>query len=240
MLKAIFFDRDETLCDTKYSNRKATEALKKRIEIDYPTIDASYFVQRYNDGFYKKLHGEYPELVELLSNELHYRTHLIILIAKELHVTLSQKSALALQALFDTTRMVHFDFFDKIKQSLLELRKNYTLVVITNGPAFSQHPKLKTVEMCKYVDHIIVEGDEPEGKPAPSIFKKALNLAKVEPHEVLHIGDSHECDIVGATGVNIPSVWITHQSSKPSLMATYTINSPEQMFAVIKQHSQSV
>ncbi|WP_019613773.1 HAD family hydrolase [Psychromonas ossibalaenae] len=239
MLKAIFFDMDETLCDTNHSNLKAIEALKKRIENDYPRIDSNAFVQRYADGFYKKLHDEYPELIELLGNELQYRTHLIALLGKEQSIVISEDRALDLQVLFDTTRMHHFDFFDGVKQQLIELRKHYTFVVITNGPTFSQYPKLKAVEMSKYVDHILVGGDEPEEKPAESIFKKALSLAKVEAHEVLHIGDSHECDIVGAAEVNIPSVWISHQSFEHSPLAAYTVNFPSQMFAVIKQHSQS-
>lgn len=91
---------------------------------------------------------------------------------------------------------------------LIELRQHYTLVVITNGPIFSQHPKLAATEMSEWVDHIIVGGEEPEEKPAASIFRKALKLADVKPEEALHIGDSLAADIAGANDMDILSVWV--------------------------------
>ncbi|PMH45928.1 HAD family hydrolase [Vibrio sp. 10N.286.49.B3] len=240
MLKAIFFDMDETLCDTSYSNRKASEALTESIERHYPMMDSNLFVQRYTDGFYKRLHADYPELLTLLNDELEYRTHLIILIAREQDVLISKEEALALQVTFDQSRMDHFDFFAGVEDKLVALREKYTLVVITNGPGFSQHPKLKAVAMSQYADHIIVGGDEPEEKPAQSIFTKALNLAKVQASEVIHIGDSYECDIIGAANSDIASVWVSYQAETTSSLANYTIDHPDEMFAVIEQHSQSI
>jgi len=85
------------------------------------------------------------------------------------------------------------------------------LVVITNGPEFSQVPKVEAVNMADYVDHIIIGGQEPEQKPFSSIFEKALKLAGCEAHEAIHVGDSLAADIVGAHNSGITSVWIQHQ-----------------------------
>ena len=94
---------------------------------------------------------------------------------------------------------------------LAEARKLFTLVVITNGPEFSQVPKVERVNLAEHVDHIIIGGQEPEEKPAPSIFYKALKLANCEAHEAVHVGDSLATGISGAHNSGITSVWIQHQ-----------------------------
>ncbi|MEH6652034.1 MAG: hypothetical protein V7707_18585 [Motiliproteus sp.] len=50
-------------------------------------------------------------------------------------------------------------------------------ILNTNGPEFSQIPKLEAVSLAEHVDHFIIGGQEPEQKPARSIFDKALTLA---------------------------------------------------------------
>jgi N-acylneuraminate-9-phosphatase len=94
---------------------------------------------------------------------------------------------------------------------LTEARKLFTLVVITNGPEYSQVPKVEAIKLAEYVDHIIIGGQEPEQKPARSIFEKALKLANCKAHEAIHVGDSLAADIVGAHNSGITSVWISHQ-----------------------------
>ncbi len=81
--------------------------------------------------------------------------------------------------------------------------------------------------MQSHVDFIIVGGDEPEEKPAPSIFSKAMSLANVQPEEALHVGDSLSSDIYGANRSGIKSVWISdstqninevHKEHQPTYM----------------------
>ena len=83
--------------------------------------------------------------------------------------------------------------------------------MITNGPEFSQIPKVERINLKDHVDHIIIGGQEPEQKPARSIFDKALTLAQCKPHEAIHVGDSLASDIAGAHNCGITSVWIQHQ-----------------------------
>ena len=65
--------------------------------------------------------------------------------------------------------------------------------------------------LAEHVDHIIIGGEEPEQKPAVSIFEKALRLAGCEAHEAIHVGDSLASDIAGAHNSGITSVWVQHQ-----------------------------
>jgi HAD superfamily hydrolase (TIGR01549 family) len=133
--------------------------------------------------------------------------------------------------------MAAFEFFPGVKELLLELRGKYKLVVITNGPAFSQHPKLVKVSMKEYVDHIIVGGDEPEEKPCASIFEKALALVDASPSEVIHIGDSLTSDIDGANQMGIKSVWIAPNDSEngTTIIPTHRLASILDLHKVLRE-----
>ncbi len=196
MLKAIFFDMDETLCGTSQADKVAGQEFAAWIKTTYPKLtDPEAFLQRYLQGVYKKLNAEFPQLVALLPDENAFRCGLIKTILEEQGVEVSAEEAQQAQNFFDSARMNAFSFLPGVKEMLAELRQHYTLVVITNGPIFSQHPKLAATNMSEWVDHIIVGGEEPEEKPAASIFHKALSLAGVKPQESLHIGDSLAADI---------------------------------------------
>ncbi len=209
VLKAIFFDMDETLCGTTQANEVAGLELAAWAKATYPQLaDPDTFLQRYLQGMYKELNAEFPQLVRLLPDENAFRCGLIQTILAEQDIEISAEQAQQAQLFFDSARMNAFSFFPGVKEMLVELRQHYTLVVITNGPIFSQHPKLAATNMREWVDHIIVGGEEPEEKPAASIFQKALNLADVKPEQALHIGDSLAADIAGANNMDILSVWV--------------------------------
>ena len=84
---------------------------------------------------------------------------------------------------------------------LLRLRE-LTLGVLSNIDrdmgALSQELGLEP-----YLDFTVTSGEVGRGKPHPPIFLTALERAGVEPREVLHVGDSHASDVVGARGVGI-------------------------------------
>lgn len=236
MLKAIFFDMDETLCGTSEADKLAGQAFARWVKERYPQLtDEQRFIQRYLAGVYKQLNAEFPQLVALLPDEAAFRCGLIRILLAEQGVAIDEVAAQAAQAYFDQQRMAAFTFFPGVDELLVSLRERYTLVVITNGPIFSQYPKLAAVNMPKWVDHIIVGGDEPEEKPAASIFQKALNLAGVQPEEVIHIGDSLPSDIAGANQMGITSVWVdaSGNGEPGDIIPSYTVRSVIDLPAIL-------
>ncbi|EGR2732768.1 HAD-IA family hydrolase [Vibrio parahaemolyticus] len=241
MLKAIFFDMDETLCGTSQADKAAGQKFAAWIQQTYPQIsDPQAFLQRYLQGVYKKLNAEFPQLVALLPDENAFRCGLIQTILAENGIHIDAEQAQQAQHYFDSARMVAFTFFPGVKEMLTDLRKHYKLVVITNGPIFSQHPKLKATQMNEWVDHIIVGGEEPEEKPAASIFQKALNLVDVKPEEALHIGDSLAADIAGANNMGILSVWVnaTGASNPTEITPNFEIRETVELKEILKTLAQ--
>ncbi|EGR2892526.1 HAD family hydrolase [Vibrio parahaemolyticus] len=241
MLKAIFFDMDETLCGTSQADKAAGQKFAAWIQQTYPQIsDPQAFLQRYLQGVYKKLNAEFPQLVALLPDENAFRCGLIQTILSEVGIHIDAEQAQQAQHYFDSARMGAFTFFPGVKEMLTDLRKHYKLVVITNGPIFSQHPKLKATQMDEWVDHIIVGGEEPEEKPAASIFQKALNLVDVKPEEALHIGDSLAADIAGANNMGILSVWVnaTGASNPTEITPNFEIRETVELKEILKTLAQ--
>ncbi|ELU9053876.1 HAD-IA family hydrolase [Vibrio parahaemolyticus] len=241
MLKAIFFDMDETLCGTSQADKAAGQKFAAWIQQTYPQVsDPQAFLQRYLQGVYKKLNAEFPQLVALLTDENAFRCGLIQTILAEDGIHIDAEQAQQAQHYFDSARMGAFTFFPGVKEMLTDLRKHYKLVVITNGPIFSQHPKLKATQMDEWVDHIIVGGEEPEEKPAASIFQKALNLVDVKPEEALHIGDSLAADIAGANNMGILSVWVnaTGASNPTEITPNFEIRETVELKEILKTLAQ--
>ncbi|ALG53314.1 MULTISPECIES: HAD family hydrolase [Vibrio] len=241
MLKAIFFDMDETLCGTSQADKAAGQKFAAWIQQTYPQVsDPQAFLQRYLQGVYKKLNAEFPQLVALLPDENAFRCGLIQTILAENGIHIDAEQAQQAQHYFDSARMGAFTFFPGVKEMLTDLRKHYKLVVITNGPIFSQHPKLKATQMDEWVDHIIVGGEEPEEKPAASIFQKALNLVDIKPEEALHIGDSLAADIAGANNMGILSVWVnaTGASNPTEITPNFEIRETVELKEILKTLAQ--
>jgi len=216
MLKALFLDMDDTLCDTTKANMIAKQRMDKAIKAHYgEAIDGAAIADAYVQGIYRQWNDEertrYLAIITQQS-ESAFRVQLIQdLLAKHSVPEVDHQTAQALQENFDIHRLDAFDFYPGIINFLAQARKTFTLVVITNGPEFSQVPKVNAINLHDHVDHVIIGGQEPEQKPARSIFEKALTLANCEAHEACHVGDSLAADIVGAHNSGITSVWIKHQ-----------------------------
>ncbi len=240
MLKALFLDMDETLCDTRGANDKAQQLMGLAIEAKFDGVDGQRAASEYVAGIYREWSSEqrerYMPIIET-QGEGAFRLQLIRDLFAGQHVdSVTDVDAQALQDRFDADRIDAFEFYPGIAEFLTQARKLFTLVVITNGPEFSQIPKVKAVKLADYVDHIIIGGQEPEQKPSPSIFEKALRLAGCAAHEVLHVGDSLAADIVGAYNSGITSVWIQHQQpldAELGINPGHTVLHPSEIPALI-------
>lgn len=85
-------------------------------------------------------------------------------------------------------------------QMLKQLRKNYLLAIITNGPSAAQWEKVSKLGLnmngkSSLFDCILVSADLPFEKPDPRIFLAACNYLGVAPSTCIMVGDKLETDI---------------------------------------------
>lgn len=227
MIKVISFDLDDTLCDTKLANQKGLDAIECKINFLYAgLIDSKSFSHSYNEGIHRRLTLDEEALFYPISCERSFRLSLIKYLLKKLGLALPREDDIyAIQLAFDRDRIKYFDFYPDVKKLLIRLKRHYRIVVITNGPTFSQYAKIEAVNLKKYVELILIGGEEPYEKPHMSIFHKALSLMVCIVTEAIHIGDSYSCDIIGGHNAGLKTVWITPSSNEAQLVADYSIDS---------------
>lgn len=208
-IRAVFLDMDHTLCDTKRADKLALLDFKQSLIATYGHDNAVKIAMNY----LRVIYGENRHLAgwekEPDETEIEFRAKLLEKTAKEICETESNRNDLIdFAQLFMDLRIKHFSFFPKVEDMLLKLRSSYKLILVSNGPLFSQKPKIAKVCMSEYVDHIILGGALAHEKPHPSIFALACKKAKCMPSEAIHVGDKLDSDIKGANNFGITSIWV--------------------------------
>ena len=207
--KALFLDMDHTLCDTAKADEMGILHLGQllfKVKPEHPLVECQNLIRHFMALLYKN-----PDELVRAENEpeTHYRARLLQWslngkLPGNVNLDICSKWIDALMV----SRMEHFDFFEGTTEKLKTWRQEYRLVVVTNGPVYSQQPKAERIHLDQHVDRVVLAGEHPWQKPDPLLFEWALQQEQLEPHEVLHVGDSLGSDIAGAISASIPNVWV--------------------------------
>lgn len=76
---------------------------------------------------------------------------------------------------------------------------------------------LKGLGIGDYFDTVTISSLARSAKPAPGIFRLALEKHVLDPEEALHIGDSLRDDVVGAQRAGLAGVLIQRQGDQPEI-----------------------
>ncbi len=129
--------------------------------------------------------------------------------------------ALALGPLTETLlAALRFRPFPEVPETLREARaRGLRLVVVSNWDV-SLHDVLADTGLAALVDGVITSAEQGSAKPAPAIFARGLQLAGVEAHEALHVGDSFEHDVAGARAAGIEPLLVVREGEAPAGVRT--------------------
>jgi putative hydrolase of the HAD superfamily len=121
-------------------------------------------------------------------------------------VDLEQMAAVLLASL-------QFSVFDDVRPALAAARRSGRRLVVVSNWDVSLHGVLARLGVDALVDGILTSAEFGERKPAPSIFKRALDIAGVPAPEAVHVGDSLEEDVAGARAAGIEAVLLVRAGS---------------------------
>jgi FMN hydrolase / 5-amino-6-(5-phospho-D-ribitylamino)uracil phosphatase len=111
----------------------------------------------------------------------------------------------ALEVFFAARNRV--EFYEDVRPSLLRLHSRYRLFALSNGNADLQRCGIADL----FAGHVTASAAG-AAKPDPRIFAHLVDMAGVEPHRMLHIGDDPLADVVGATQAGMQAVWLNRDA----------------------------
>lgn len=91
-----------------------------------------------------------------------------------------------------------------------ELREEYRVGLLTNGPIVAQRDKLETLGWTDLFDVTVITGDLPAGKPDERAFGAVLSALDVDAGRAVYVGDQVETDVDGAKDAGLRAVQVLY------------------------------
>jgi len=192
-IRAVFFDLDDTLCDTIGTREPRARLAFQRLAPACPGLDEEDFVARVmapvaGDRAVRGLRAVIEE-IGLAGGELFRQ---------------------ALDIWFFVGCDGLLQPFPGVQETVASLSRGHVLGVITNGDEGLQRSKLSQIGVDARIEYFIASGSAGCEKPDPRIFRHACSLAGVAPGETVFVGDRVDVDVTGAKAAGMRSVWFNH------------------------------
>lgn len=98
-------------------------------------------------------------------------------------------------------------YFNGALEVLETLAAHYQLGALTNGNA-----NVEKLGLDRYFSFAFSSADLGASKPAPEMFRAALDHCGAQPRQGIHIGDHLIDDIQGAAAVGMHTIWVNHNA----------------------------
>ncbi|MEO3680576.1 HAD-IA family hydrolase [Rheinheimera sp. FR7-31] len=219
-IQVLSFDLDDTLYDNKPVIAAAEQAMLQTLALHAPQ----------SQGLNSEFWWQQRKLLAKTNPDIRHdigRWRLLGLEAGLLSLGLAQSKAsniaqLAYAAfLTERTRIM---LKPDIIRLLSTLAKHYRLIAITNGNA-SIH-KMGVSELFEFS---LQAGPDGRMKPYADLFLAAADRLQVEPSAILHIGDSHRADVLGALNAGCQAAWLDHHKSAVSILPHIRLTDVQQL-----------
>jgi putative hydrolase of the HAD superfamily len=213
VIRAVFFDLDDTLCDAA-----PAFALGLRAAFDTALVAAPGLTAPALHAAWQRTHAELFPLLE--SGALTMAQVRDMRFRRTLAAVGAPDDALAdrLNDLLGETQLAHLRRFDDVA-ALGALRKRGVFVgVITNGAddacADSQRTKAERLGLLGEIDGFWVSDTTGYRKPDPRAFTSALAAADCAAGGGLFVGDSLTADVAGANAAGLRSALLLRDASQ--------------------------
>jgi putative hydrolase of the HAD superfamily len=189
-VRAVFFDLDDTLCDTIGTREARAHLAFEAIARERPDVGREEFVARVMETTGDRIVRGVPAVVE------------------EMRIAGSEAGRSAIGAWFFAGCIDLLRALEGVAETVERLRDDYALGVITNGGGKLQ--RVKWLRLNLGIELVVISGECGFEKPDPRIFAHALALAGVNARETVFAGDRLDVDVAGAKGAGMRAIWFNH------------------------------
>ncbi len=188
MIKAILFDLDNTLIDFMIMKRKCCEAaIDSMIAAGLKMTKARAMKLLYEQ--YSKYGIEYQQIFQKFFKAVKGKIDYKIIA----HGILAYRKV----------KESYLTPYPHVISTLIELKKNYKLAIISDAPRIEAWMRLVTMKLDDFFDVVITAADVRKTKTHSAPFNAALKALKIKPEEALMVGDRLSRDILPAKKLKI-------------------------------------
>ncbi len=228
MIKAVFFDIDDTLFDsTTLAAMARINAIKAMMESGLPVknITKGYnmlmkIVEKYGPNYDR----HFDRLLEILENARDPRIIAAGVIA------------------YHDTKQAYLKPEPEVVPTLIALRdEGYKLGIVSNGRSVKQWEKIIRLGLQHFFNVVVISEEAGSEKPDPRIFQRALNELQIEPEESVYVGDHLKIDIAGANRAGMISVKIRRgkhkyeKASESNMEPRYVIRKLSDLLRIVER-----
>ena len=190
MIRAVFFDLDNTLVDRQAAFERYLEELGRR----FPSLRLDQVRALDDDGLAPR-HTFCAAVVESCPG--------LGMSAGEFWDDFADGVVLAVEPR------------PRVTELLSRVGRRYRLAVVSNGSGPRQRQKLARAGLAELLPDCFISGEVGARKPDPRLFRFALSCTGLRADEVLFVGDDPARDIAGACSAGLHTCWISHGRPYP-------------------------
>lgn len=127
-------------------------------------------------------------------------------------------------------------FNDDALEIIKAQKKNYQIIIVTNGTAIAQKKKLERSGLDKIADNIFISEEVGYEKPSIHFFERVIAEAGIDDvSQAVIIGDSLTSDIQGGVNAGIDTCWYNPKEdvNDTKLNPTYIIKNLHELCEIV-------
>lgn len=232
MVKILTFDLDNTLWSVDPIIARAESAMMEWIYKNEPELRFKVSTVQF-EQYKERISHENPDIRHDLT-QLRLKTLRQVLDGHPIQGDVNEIVKKAYEVFQQQRNIVQY--FPYVLEILEDLAARYPLYALSNGNA-----DIHRVGIGHLFKHHLSAASVGFAKPHPAMFQQALEHAKVEAHEAIHIGDHPEQDIKAARDLGMKTIWINWHNQpwpladQPDAIITNFEELPDAIDALVRE-----
>jgi putative hydrolase of the HAD superfamily len=227
-IRAVSLDLDDTLWEVLPVLRRAEARLAAWLDRHYPRLGTEYGLERFR-ALRVALAQAHPDLAHDMT---WLRTESLRRAARE--VGYPDSCAQEAFEVFHAARN-EIDPYPEVRPALGRIAAVVPVYALSNGNAC-----VRRVGLGEFFRDAVAPHHAGAAKPDPRIFRHLLQIARVEPHEVLHVGDDPYTDVQGARDAGLRTAWMNRAGTpwrEPIAPADHEVGTLTELADLVAAHA---
>ncbi len=206
-IKAVLFDLDDTILNTKDAQTNAIREFKKFYS-DFKDVDDESF-RKYWDKITEECYDKY------LAREYSFeqmRAERMKRLFENYGTSISYEEGTERFKTYLKIYENNWMLFNDSEEMIKQLKDKYKIAIVSNGDSRQQRQKIEKVGLNKWFLNIIISEEVGYEKPKKEIFEIACKVVNELPQNCVMIGDKFKVDVEGSINAGLNAIWVNRKN----------------------------